>query len=223
MAKILVVEDERDIASMIAEHLEFEHYKVETAFDGDEAQGMLRVREYDMLILDWELPLISGIEVCQKYRASGGRVPVLMLTGNTAVLDKVKGLDSGADDYLTKPFSLDELSARVRALLRRGETKQSLGGLRFQDIILEPNTHEVTKGGKELKLIPKEFAILELLMRYPGKVFTADAILDRVWDQSEYPAPYVVRTHVMNLRRKVGEGVIETVHGVGYKIPSETR
>jgi two-component system OmpR family response regulator len=142
-----------------------------------------------------------------------------MLTARSAVLDRVQGLDSGADDYLNKPFNMAELYARARALLRRGDSKDAPGGLYFQDIFLEPNKYLATKGGKELKLIPKEFAILELFMRYPGKVFSAEAIMDRVWDSMEFRSADVIRTHVMNLRRKLGEPLIETVHGIGYRLP----
>ena len=219
MAKILVVEDDADVSSMIAQSLSFEHYQVENASDGEAAQLMLRLGQYDLIILDWDLPLLSGIEVCKKYRAGGGKMPVLMLTGKTAVAEKVKGLDSGADDYLTKPFSIDELIARVRAMLRRAGDMQTSGNLIYMDLELVPNNFQVTKGGTEVKLIPKEFAILELLMRYQGKVFSPEAILDRIWESSEYPATDVVRTHIMNLRRKVGGAIIQTVHGIGYRIP----
>jgi DNA-binding response OmpR family regulator len=220
MAKILVIEDDEDVLSMISQSLGFEHYNVESASDGETAFTMIRTRDYDMAIMDWDLPKLTGIEVCKKYRAMGGRIPVLMLTGKTAIGEKIKGLDSGADDYLTKPFDIDELTARVRALLRRADTKLASDNLCYRDIVLEPNNYQVTKNGQELKLIPKEFAILELLMRYPGKVFSPEAIIDRVWEQSEYPVTDVIRTHIMNLRRKLGGEVIETVHGVGYKISS---
>jgi DNA-binding response OmpR family regulator len=221
MAKILLVEDDKDLCGVIADSLEFEHYIVDRCENGEEALALIRLRDYDLGILDWSLPKITGIEVCRKYRSLGGQMPLIMLTGKAAIEERVSGLDSGADDYITKPFSLDELNARVRALLRRHSADASSDKLCFQDIVLEPNNYIITRGGIELKLIRKEFLILELLMRYRGKVFTLDSIVDRVWNQSAYPAPDVVRTHIMNLRRKIGEQVIETVHSVGYKIPAE--
>lgn len=219
MAKILIVDDDPDLLDLISQSLSFELYVTETAVDGDSATVTLRTKEFDLVILDLELPQMSGLEVCRRYRTLGGKTPVLMLTGKTQIMDRVKGLESGADDYLTKPFDIDELIARVRALLRRTGTNRSSNSLIYQDIILEPNNYQVTKSGRELRLIPKEFGILELLMRNPGKVFSTEKIIDRIWHQSDFPETDVIRTHIMNLRKKLGNKIIETVHGVGYRVP----
>jgi DNA-binding response OmpR family regulator len=219
MAKILIIEDDQDLCNVVADSLGFEHYLVETSFDGEMGFSLLRMNTYDLAIIDWDLPTISGVEICRRYRSNGGLAPILMLTGKAATADKVAGLDAGADDYLTKPFELEELGARVKALLRRVEGRLGGDTLRLGDIVLEPNNFRVTRNGEEIRLIPKEFAIIELLMRHPGKVFSAEAIISKVWEIGESPSNEVVRTHIKNLRKKLGgEDVVHTVHGVGYKV-----
>jgi len=219
MARILIVEDDKDLNRSICQVLNFENYNVEAAMEGTAAYLLLKTQEFDLIILDWDIPNIDGIEICRRYRSNGGKAPVLMLTGKSETVNKIKGLDSGADDYLVKPFDPDELLARIRALLRRGETNTVGNCLVVGDLTLDTQTYEVKKNGTLVKLIPKEFAILELLMRYRGKVFKPEAIIDRIWTAEDSPAPDVVRTHVMNLRKKLGEeSLIQTVHGIGYKI-----
>lgn len=219
MTKILLVDDDSDLSSMVAQSLALELYAVETASDGESGFFMLKTNSYDLAIVDWDMPKITGTELCKKYRSQDGKIPILMLTGKAAVSQRVEGLESGADDYLVKPFSVDELVARVKALLRRAHLQGSSNNLVYKNVCLEPNNYRVTKDGQEIKLIPKEFSILELLIRYKGKVFSPGAIIDRVWENNEYPATDVIRTHIMNLRRKIGDSIIDTVHGVGYRVP----
>lgn len=187
---------------------------------GTEAIERLRFDKYDVLIFDWQLPDLTGIEICKRFRSKGGNTPVLMLTGKSEIADKETGLDAGADDYLTKPFHPRELSARVRALLRRsGDVKQNV--LTCGDIELDPQGFKVTKGGKEITLLPKEFALLEFFLRHPNQVFSPEALLDRVWSAESEASPDTIRVHITKLRGKIEtEGQpspIKTIHRQGYK------
>lgn len=221
MAKILLVEDEADISDLVTAWLAKDHHVVEVAATGEQALDLLRVYPFDVLILDWMLPGVSGVEVCREYRTRGGTSPILMLTAKSHVNEKEKGLDAGADDYLTKPFELIELSARVRALLRR---PVSFAGtvLKVGTIVLDTSTHKVTKNGGEVQLLPKEFALLAFFMRHPNQVFSAEALLDRVWSSDSEASPETIRTYIKRLRKKIDEedksSLIGTVHGVGYKL-----
>lgn len=221
MAKILLVEDDRNLAGTVQEWLEFEHYLVEWVETGTDALDMMKSYKYDVIVLDLTIPKMDGIEVCKHYRAQGGQSPVLMLTGRGTVPDKEVGFDAGADDYLTKPFHLKELSARIRALLRR---PNSLAGevLEAGNIALDITAHKVTKAGEEIHLPRMEFALLEFLMRHRGQVFSAEALLDRVWTADSDKSPETIRTSVKKLRSKIdtkGEpSLIRNVHGVGYKL-----
>lgn len=221
MPKILVVEDDLDLRSIVEDWLRHEHHLVETATKGDEAMELIGIYPYDVIILDWNLPVMSGIQILKKFRQDGGKTPVLMLTGQDLAENIETGLDSGADDYLTKPFHMKELSARIRALLRRPQTVTE-NVLRAGDLTLNPRTFAVTKGGADIRLLPKEFALLEFLMRHPNQVFSAEALLDRVWHSENDAAPETVRTCIKRLRRKIdGESensLIQTLHGVGYKL-----
>lgn len=221
MAKILVVDDDREMAEFISDGLCFENHTVEISFDGSDGSERLAVQKYDLIILDRGLPGLDGLEICRNYRAKGGVAPVLMLTGKTKVAERAEGLDSGADDYLVKPFHLDELRARVRALLRRGGAALATDVLVVGAVSLDPKAFRVTTGGNEVKLVPKEFALLEFLMRNSGQVFSADAIISRVWTINEEASPETIRTYVKNLRKKLTaegeESIIHTVHGFGYK------
>lgn len=221
MAKVLVIEDEVDFSELIGSWLKNEHYTVETVANGEDGLDRLKFYKYDVIILDWVLPGISGVEVCRAYRSSGGITPILMLTSKKHVDEKEAGLDAGADDYLTKPFELKELSARVRALLRR-PSAFSGSVLKVGNLELEPNSFRVTRNGEEISLLPKEFALLEFLMRHPNQVFSAEAILDRVWASESEASPETIRTYIKRLRKKLDvEGkpsMLATVHGVGYKL-----
>lgn len=217
MAKIIVVEDNVDVADQVRMVLTFEHHTVETLHDGKDASAALRAYDYDVIILDWELPGMNGVEILREYRSRGGNTPVLMLTGKDSVDEKEQGLDSGADDYLTKPFQMKELAARVRALLRRtGAVKENV--LTAGALKLDPTRYRATLNEAPLTLVPKEFALLEFLMRHPNQVFTADALLNRVWPSDSESTQEALRTTMKRLRKKVDPDnlLIKTVHGVGY-------
>ena len=221
MAKVLLVEDDRNLAGTVREWLEFEHYLVEWVETGTDALDMMKSYKYDVIIMDLTIPKMDGIEVCKAYRQLGGETPILILTGRGTVPDKELGFDAGADDYLTKPFHLKELSARIRALMRR--PKDFTGEvLNAGNIALDIGAHTVTKEGKEIHLPRMEFALLEFLMRHQGQVFSAEALLDRVWTADSDKSPETIRTSVKKLRSKIdtkGEpSLIRNVHGVGYKL-----
>lgn len=226
MAKILIVEDDRQLSTLIADFLTGEGHVPEPVYKGPEGLERLRFYKYDVVILDWELPGLSGPEICKEYRDKGGETPILMLTGKKEIDEKETGLDSGADDYLTKPFHLKELAARLRALLRR-KTGVSKTTLTAGDITLNTNSRQVFRGDEEINLQPKELALLEFLMRHPNQPFSSEAILDRVWPSESDAAPDTVRIQIMRLRHKIDvdgkESMIRTVHRVGYMLvpPSE--
>jgi len=221
MAKILVVEDENDLAIPIRDWLTREQHVVEIVDNGLEALDRLKVYKYDIVVLDLMLPGISGIEVCRRYRSEGGGSSILMLTAKNTVEDKEFGLDAGADDYLTKPFHLKELSARVRALLRR-HTQSTSRELKAGDLVVDVISRTVMLNGKEIHFVPREFSLLEFLMRHPNQVFSAEALLDRVWASDTMASPDTIRTYIKILRKKLGcegkDSFIRTVHGVGYKL-----
>jgi DNA-binding response OmpR family regulator len=219
VAKILMVEDDLEVCEVVSDWLTEEHHVVDVVNLGQEAIERLRFDKYDVLILDWKLPDLSGIEVCKSFRAKGGTTPVIMLTGRTEISDKETGLDAGADDYLTKPFHPRELSARVRALLRRSaDLKQNV--LSCGDLVLDPQGFKVTKAGAEISLLPKEFALF--FLRHPNQVFSPEALLDRVWSAESEASPDTIRVHITKLRGKIDtEGqpsIIKTLHRQGYKM-----
>jgi DNA-binding response OmpR family regulator len=221
MAKILVVEDDKDLAGMLEDTLVSEHHTVELSYDGSQAWSLLQVYTYDAVVLDWDIPGISGIELLSKVRAKGNNTPILMLTGKGSLDNKEQGLDSGADDYLTKPFQAREFTARLRALLRRG-TGLTSNILRARDLELDPQSFSVTKNGTPLNLVQREFQVLEFFMRNPNRVFSADALLGRIWKADADASHEAVRTCLTRLRKKIdSEGqqpLITTIHGVGYKL-----
>ncbi len=222
MARICVIEDNPDLANMVRTFLLFEHHTVETIGHGGEARDHLKTFEYDLIILDWELPEVSGLEILKQYRGRGGQSPVLMLTGKDDVEDKEQGLDGGADDYLTKPFHMKELGARVRSLLRRpAAVKENV--LKAKNITMDPVKYRVHKDGEVITLVPKEFQLLEFLMRHPNQVFTSEALLNRVWPSASDSTAEALRTTMKRLRKKIDEGgeIIKTVHGVGYILELE--
>ena len=219
--RVLVVEDEPQIAAFIERGLSENGYSVDVAHDGGEAVHWPSVAEFDVIVLDIMLPVLDGIEVCRRLRREGVRTPVLMLTARDAVEDRVRGLDSGADDYLVKPFAFAELLARIRALTRR-EPSLLNNELRVADLELDTATHQATRGGVPLVLTAKEFALLEYLMRHSNRVLTRTVIAEHVWNYDFDNATNVIDVHVKNLRKKVdgpfGGTLIQTVRGVGYRI-----
>ncbi|MBO0868503.1 MAG: response regulator transcription factor [Micromonosporaceae bacterium] len=217
--RVLVVEDEQLLAEAVAEWLRREAFAVDLAYDGDAALERLGVTEYDVVVLDRDLPLVPGDEVCQAIVDSGARTRILMLTAATAVRDRVAGLALGADDYLVKPFAFVELAARVHALLRR-TVPATLPALERAGIRLDTAHHQVTRGGQPVPLSRKEFAVLAELLRADGSIVSAEQLLERAWDENIDPFTNVLRVTVMKLRRKLGDPpVVETVPGVGYRIP----
>ncbi|PWR06574.1 DNA-binding response regulator [Micromonospora acroterricola] len=216
---MLVVEDESLLAESIAEWLRREAFAVDVAYDGDAALERLGVNDYDVVVLDRDLPVVHGDEVCRAIVDSGGETRVLMLTAAAAVRERVAGLALGADDYLTKPFALVELSARVHALSRRTR-RAAPPTLTRAGILVDPARREVHRDGRYVPLSRKEFAVLVELLRGDGAVVSAEELLERAWDEHIDPFTNVVRVTVMKLRRKLGEPpVVETVPGVGYRIP----
>lgn len=221
MAKILLVEDDSTLATRVVEWLESEKHVVEHAENGTLACERLEDFKYEVVILDLGLPDMSGIDVLKKFRARGGITPILILTGQDGVDDKERGLDSGADDYLTKPFDARELSARLRALQRR---PQNFSGVTLTAglLVLDTVSRKVKLNGVEVTLKPREFAMLEYMMRRPGKVVSPDELLRNVWGSDSDSTSETIYTHIKNLRKKLTvEGVdppIKTVHGVGYRV-----
>jgi heavy metal response regulator len=222
--RLLVIEDEKKVARFIKKGLEEEGYAVDLAFDGEEGLAMVLDQVHDLIILDIALPKIDGLQVLKKLRERNVRTPVLLLTVRATIEDKVLGLDSGADDYLTKPFVFQELLARIRALLRRkAEAEPPL--LRVEDLVLDPARHMVTRGGERIDLTSKEFALLEYLMRNAGRVLTRAMISEHVWDYDFDTETNIIDVYVNYLRRKIDSGgekkLIHTVRGSGYVLKSE--
>lgn len=224
MAKILLVEDDENLAKTIEDAIRFEGHVVDWANDGQAALDVLFVSSYDAIILDWELPSLSGIEVLGRLRAKGSNTPVIMLTGKNSISDKLEGLYGGADDYLTKPFSMNELKARIVALLRR-PAQQIAAVLRVGDIVLDTSRSVVSKNGVEISLARMEFAVLEFLMRNQGQVFSSESLLAHVWSAESERTPQTVRTLIKKLRTKLdgdGPSIIHNVYGFGYKVEAPT-
>ncbi len=217
--RILVVEDNLKMASVIRQSLTESAYAVDVANTGQDGEHMAATEPYDLVILDVMLPDQDGIQTCKNLRRRGIKSPVLMLTALSTTGDKVKGLDAGADDYLTKPFEVDELLARVRALLRRGEAQES-SRLKFADIEVDLITRTVTRAGQKITLTAKEFALLEYFMRNPNRVLTRTSIGEHVWDMNFDSDSNVIDVYVSMLRRKLDRGfdqrLIHTVIGTGY-------
>jgi two-component system OmpR family response regulator len=225
--RILVVEDSEKMAALVRRGLEEDGFAVDVAGDADEAIWFAEENPYDAIVLDIALGPASadGFEVCRRLREGGRWSPVLMLTARDAVEDRVRGLDVGADDYLTKPFAFDELRARIRALIRRGaEPRPTV--LSVGDLHLDPATHQVHRGVEPIELTGKEFALLECFMRHPGEVLTRSVLTERVWDFAYEGDSNVIDVHVRNLRTKIdrpfGRSSLETVRRVGYRLRDET-
>lgn len=222
--RILVIEDEKKVANFIKRGLEEEHYAVDIAYDGETGLYMTEVNEYDLVVLDLMIPRLDGWEVLKRIRDNKNNVPILILTAKDSTDDIVRGLDSGCDDYLTKPFEFKEFLARIRALLRRDKAEKE-PILKVADLTLSPITHKVTRGGKEIELTSKEYALLEYFMRNPGKVLTRTMISEHVWDYHFDSMTNVIDVYVNYLRKKIDKDfepkLIHTIRGVGYILTPE--
>lgn len=222
--RILVVEDEKKVAGFIQQGLEEEHYSVDVAYDGEVGLQMAETERYDLLILDVMLPKKSGLDLMKEFRARGGTVPVLMLTAKGTIDDKVAGLDSGADDYLTKPFAFAELLARVRSLLRRSSKDKSTV-LSIADLELDTVTHKAKRAGRIIELTAKEYALLEYFLRNKERVLSRTIIAEHIWDYNFDTGTNIIDVYVNHLRNKIeGQGekkLIHTVRGVGYVVKEE--
>lgn len=220
--RFLVVEDEPGLAGSIHRRLKEEGYGVDVVTDGEEALAFLAATDYDLVILDLMLPRVDGLEVLRRMRFSRVAAPVLILTARDALEDKVLGLDTGADDYLTKPFAFEELLARVRALLRREGEERPGTVLKVGDLEMDTVAHSVTRSGKSIELTAREYTLLEYLMRNAGRVLTRSQIGDHVWDYDFGGTSNIVDVYIRYLRRKVDDGfafkIIQTVRGCGYRL-----
>jgi two-component system phosphate regulon response regulator PhoB len=224
---VLVAEDEAAVAELLRYNLDREEYDVGIASDGEEAMLMIEERAPDLLLLDWMLPKVSGIEICRRVRSgsSNPNLPIIMLTARGEESDRIRGLDTGADDYVTKPFSTTELIARVRAVLRRMRPGLKEDKVRVNDIEIDRVSHQVTRAGKEIHLGPTEFRLLDYLMQHPGRVFSREQLLDAVWGSDVYVEVRTVDVHVGRLRKALkqskSEDPIRTVRAAGYAMRAE--
>jgi two-component system phosphate regulon response regulator PhoB len=228
-ATILVVEDEAPLVTLLRYNLEREGFAVLEAQDGDEALNQAREQKPDLVLLDWMLPLVSGIEICRQLRRhpETRAIPIVMLTARGEEGDKLRGLDSGADDYVTKPFSPSELIARIRAVLRRTRPVPADEMLRFEDVTLDLAAHRVRRGKRELHLGPTEFRLLRFFLENPGRVFSREQLLDRVWGRDVYVEPRTVDVHIRRLRKAINgpreHDLIRTVRSAGYALDADQR
>ena len=230
MKRILIIEDDAAILRGLKDNLEYESYEVLTAADGEEGYYLIKEKKPDLIILDLMLPKMNGYELCRKVRNEGVTTPILMLTARSEEMDRVHGLDLGADDYVTKPFSVPELLARIRAIIRRiqkAKTGDLPSNLHFGEVSVDFKCFEARKGDKVLEMSRKEFGILRLLAARAGEVITRDELLDEVWGYDQYPTTRTVDNHVALLRTKLEDDPSKprhliTVHGVGYKLVLKT-
>ncbi len=221
---ILLVEDDVRLSESLAEALTAQRYTVDSVSDGESAWERVNSLTYDLMLLDVTLPKLDGVKLCQRMRNHGYLIPVLMLTARDTSLDKVIGLDSGADAYMVKPFNLQELLAQIRALLRRGQAS-SAPVLTWGELQLHPESYEVFYGRSPIRLTPKEFALMEALLRYGKRVLSHTAIIEQIWLPQETPETDTIKSYIKNLRAKLKaagapKNFIETVHGVGYRLKS---
>ncbi len=222
---ILVVEDEAKLAQFIKLELEYENYEVTVSQDGFDGLATAREKNLDLILLDWMLPGISGVEICHRLRQTGDKVPIILLTAKDEISDRVAGLDAGADDYIVKPFSIEELLARVRANLRRNQEEDS-ELLQFTDLTLDRSSREVYRGNRSIELTAKEFDLLEYLISHPRQVLTRDQILERVWGYDFMGDSNIIEVYVRYLRLKLEANneprLIQTVRSVGYVLRDNT-
>ena len=226
---VLIVEDEAPLVTLLRYNLEKEGFEVCSAGDGEEALVQIAERKPDILLLDWMLPHVSGLEVCRQIRRAPQtrNLPVIMLTARGDELDRVRGLNSGADDYITKPFSVRELTARLRAVIRRAQPNSADETLQFAEVAVDVAAHRVTRAGKPIHLGPTEFRLLVYLMRHPGRVFSREQLLDAVWGHDVYVEPRTVDVHIRRLRKAInvdgGEDIVRTVRSAGYSLDRAER
>src|ERR1700743_1838605 len=224
---VLVVEDEAAIATMLRYNLEKQGYRVSEASDGQEALSRIQEQRPDIVLLDWMLPLMSGIEVCRQIRRKPATrdLPVIMVTARTEDQDAVRGLNTGADDYITKPFNIDSLLARMRALLRRSNAVPVKGRLGFHDIEMDLAAHRVTRNARRVHLGPTEFRLLEFFMQHPRRVFSREELLDAVWGPDIHVEPRTVDVHIRRLRKSINANgeldIVRTVRTAGYALDTE--
>lgn len=215
--RVLIVEDEHKIANSLKKGLEQESFVVDVAYDGTAGFDLASTENYDVIVLDLMLPGVSGLEICSKLRAQNNHTPILILTAKGQLEDKVTGLNSGADDYLVKPFAFEELLARIRALARRPKiTSSSI--LRFANLSLNTVSFEVSKNGKNISLSKKEYALLEYFLRHPNQTLSKDQIINHVWNYEADILENTVEVYIGYLRRKIGQKLLKTVRGFGYKL-----
>lgn len=219
--RILIVEDDKKVAGFLRRGLKEERYAIDVCYDGEEALFQSQVNQYDLIILDVMLPKKNGFAVCKQIREEGNLTPILMLTARDQLEDKIKGLQEGADDYLTKPFAFEELLARIKALLRRTQDYKTKT-MKVGELELDPVSRKVTREDKPVSLTGKEYALLEYLMRNKGRIITQTMIIDHVWDMNFDGLSNVVNVYINHLREKIDKGFpqkyIHTIRGVGYKI-----
>tara|TARA_B110000003_G_scaffold117627_1_gene120087 strand:- start:635 stop:1321 length:687 start_codon:yes stop_codon:yes gene_type:complete len=224
--KILIVEDEKDIRDLIIYALEAKGYETISTDDGEKALKMLKENKPDLVILDWMLPSVSGLEICRNIRRDKNikNIPIIMLTAKITEDDKILGLDSGADDYITKPFSTAELSSRVKAILRRIERNNSKK-LKYADIEMDLIAHKIIRNGRKIKLGPKEYKLLKNFLEQPHRVFSRDQLLDRIWGENIYVEPRTVDVHIRRLRKAITAdneiNIIRTVRDAGYSLEAD--
>ena len=224
---VLVVEDEAALATMLRYNLEKQGFRVDEAVDGQEALTRIAEAQPDLVLLDWMLPVMSGIEVCRQLRRRPAtrELPVIMITARSEDQDAVRGLNTGADDYVTKPFSTEALVARMRALMRRSNTVPAKGELRFHDIVLDLAAHRISRNGRQLHLGPTEYRLMEFLMQRPRRVFSREELLDAIWGPSIHVEPRTVDVHIRRLRKAINASdeldVVRTVRAAGYALDTE--
>ncbi len=231
-AKVLIVEDEEPLAMLLRYNLEAEGFSVTVVARGEDAEVAVAEDAPDLIVLDWMLPGLSGLEVCRRLRTGreGRNIPIIMLTARSEEADRIRGLTTGADDYVVKPFSLPELLARIRAILRRTNPSRLQDTLEVGDIVMDREAHRVFRGGRELRIGPTEYRLLEFMMESPGRVFTRSQLLDGVWGRDVYVDERTVDVHIGRLRKALNRGrdqdPIRTVRGAGYafgeKLPNKT-
>ncbi len=228
-ARILVVEDESDLVTLLRYNLEREGFTVDAAGDGEEALLLIKEQAPDLVLLDWMIPLVSGIEVCRQIRRNPETrdIPIIILTARGEEGDRVRGLGAGADDYVTKPFSPRELIARVHAVLRRARPALEADTLSFSDVTMDLKAHRVTRGGEPVELRPVEFRLLRFLLEHPGRVFSREQLLDAVWREDSFIEPRTVDVHIRRLRKALNRppskcDMIRTVRSAGYALEGES-